>query len=85
MLYLDKGGKRLLTFAAIEDRPTALSALRALRSVAARTRGRALRIERIDGETARSSRLAGALREADFSSDHRGLTLDATRQGTPQR
>ena len=77
VLYLDKGGRRLLTFAAVEDRPTAIKALRALRTVAARSRGRELRIERIDGEIARSSRLAATLREADFSADHKGLTLDA--------
>ncbi|MEX1365972.1 MAG: crosslink repair DNA glycosylase YcaQ family protein, partial [Nannocystaceae bacterium] len=79
VLFLDKGGRRLLTFVAADDAERMHAAARALASVAARRRGRSLRVETVDGEAARVSRFAGALREADFRSDVRGLTLEAPR------
>lgn len=75
-LYLDRGGKRLVTFPATDDPVTMVLGARALCTVAARKRGRALRIETIDGDPARTSTHAARLREADFSSDVRGLTLE---------
>ncbi len=79
VLYLDKGGKRLQTFMAADDRDRFALAARALASVAARRRGRMLRVETVDGQAARGSKHADALREADFRSDVRGLTLEAPR------
>ncbi|MCB9718290.1 MAG: DEAD/DEAH box helicase [Myxococcales bacterium] len=79
VLYLDKGGRRLLSFVAADDPDKLRAAAGALASVAARHRGRMLRVETVDGEPARGSRLAEALREADFRSDLRGLTLEAPR------
>jgi ATP-dependent Lhr-like helicase len=79
VLYVDKGGKRLITFPAADDPERMAAAARALAGVAARNRGRALRVETIDGEPARGSRYEGALRGADFRSDVRGLTLEASR------
>src|SRR5690606_16580303 len=66
VLYLDKGGKRLVTFPAADDLERMTAAARALVDVAARHRGRMLRVETIDGEPARGSRFAAALRSADF-------------------
>jgi ATP-dependent Lhr-like helicase len=79
VLFVDKGGKRLVTFPAAEDPERLAIAARALVGVAARHRGRALRVETIDGEPARSSRHEAVLRGADFQSDIRGLTLEAPR------
>ncbi|MEM7157609.1 MAG: DEAD/DEAH box helicase [Myxococcota bacterium] len=79
VLYLDKGGKRLRTFVAADDPVCLSTAMGALAKVAARKRGRTLRIETVDGEPARTSRFADALRDADFRSDVRGLTLEAPR------
>ncbi|MCX4247691.1 Lhr family helicase [Paraliomyxa miuraensis] len=79
VLYLDKGGKRLVTFPAADEPEKMEVAARALVGVAARHRGRMLRVETIDGEAARVSRFADALRGADFRSDVRGLTLEAAR------
>jgi ATP-dependent Lhr-like helicase len=76
ILYIDRGGKRLVTFRGAEDTRRLVVAARALGPVAARQRGRMLRIEKIDGSPARTSVLADRLREADFASDVRGLTLD---------
>ncbi|MBL4687244.1 MAG: hypothetical protein JKY37_21790 [Nannocystaceae bacterium] len=75
-LFLDKGGKRMLTFPAADSPSVFSAAARALRSVAARQRGKALRIEKIDGVAARTSPRAEQLRQADFASDLRGLTLE---------
>jgi ATP-dependent helicase Lhr and Lhr-like helicase len=79
VLYLDKGGKRLVTFPAADEPERMAAAARALAGIAARHRGRMLRVETIDGEPARGSRYEGALRGADFHSDVRGLTLEAPR------
>jgi ATP-dependent Lhr-like helicase len=75
-LYLDRGGKRLVTFPAAADPVVMVQAARALGSVAARKRGKQLRIESIDGDPARTSVHAPRLYEADFASDVRGLTLE---------
>ncbi|MGM0577782.1 MAG: Lhr family helicase [Myxococcota bacterium] len=77
VLYLEKGGRSLLTFPAAADEGKLLPAARALREVARHRRGRLLHIERIDGEPARSTPWADRLREADFTADHRGLMLEA--------
>jgi ATP-dependent helicase Lhr and Lhr-like helicase len=70
-LYVDKGGRRLLTF--IDDRDTVIAAARALDRVAARKRGKTLRIETIDGQPARVSPHAAAFIEAGFFADPHGL------------
>lgn len=74
-LYLDRGGKRMLTFPAADDAEVFARAAKALRSVAARQKGKMLRVETIDGQPARTSPMAEQLRAADFASDLRGLTL----------
>jgi ATP-dependent Lhr-like helicase len=79
VLYIDKGGKRLVTFPAAEEPERLSAAARALVEVAKRHRGRMLRLETIDGDPARGSKYEAALRDADFHSDIRGLTLEAPR------
>jgi ATP-dependent Lhr-like helicase len=79
VLYVDKGGKRLVTFPAAADPVCMTAAARALAGVAARQRGRMLQVETIDGEPARGSPYEGALREEGFQGDVRGLTLEAPR------
>ena len=76
VLYLDKGGRRILTFPAIADDARAERAIAALSSVARRSRGRMLRIEHIDGDVARASARLELFRRADFRADHKGLTLE---------
>ena len=76
-LYVDRGGRRLLTFPAADDPDVAITAARALTKVAERHRGRILRIEKIDGEPARTSPHAERLRAAAFQSDPRGLFVEA--------
>lgn len=76
VLYVEKGGRGLVTFPAAEDRDTLLLALRALEPIARRNRGKLMRVERINGETARTSKYAPTLSEAQFTADHRGLVLE---------
>ena len=76
-LFVDKGGKRMVSFPAADDAEVASMAARALAVVAKRQRGKLLRIETIDGEPARTSGLAETLRGAAFTSDPRGLILEA--------
>jgi ATP-dependent Lhr-like helicase len=77
VFFVDKGGKRLVSFPAADDPDVADLAARALTVVAKRQRGKALRLETVDGEPARTAPIAEVLRGAGFSSDPRGLTLEA--------
>jgi ATP-dependent Lhr-like helicase len=79
VLYLDKGARRLVTFSGAmqaEDRERMRLAARALVAVASARRGKMLRIETIDGEPARRSPHAEALRAAGYFADPRGLVLE---------
>lgn len=76
VFFVDKGGKRMVTFPAADDADTAAIAAGALVVVARRQRGKLLRIEKVDGEPARGSAFADLLGEASFRSDPRGLTLE---------
>lgn len=78
-LYVDKPGKHMLTFPAADDPERLAAALAALDRVAAKRRGRMLRLETVDGEPARTCAIADQLRTAGFTSDIRGLTLEASR------
>jgi ATP-dependent Lhr-like helicase len=78
VLYLDKSGRRLRTFEGKTDRALLALATRALDEVARRSRGKLLRIEEIDGAPARTSPHAEVLYAQGFTSDHRGLVLEAS-------
>jgi hypothetical protein len=77
VLYLGKGGKQLLTFPAADDDRTLSLAARALEPLARARRGKALRLEKIDGEPAQQSDLAPRLRAVNFTSSYRRLELEA--------
>ncbi|MFW5876568.1 MAG: DEAD/DEAH box helicase [Myxococcota bacterium] len=76
VLYVARGGKRLRTFEGRDEPERLARAARALTPLARTRRGHMLRIEEIDGEPARTSRHAAALRDAAFGMDHRGLVLE---------
>ncbi len=86
-LYVERGGRGLLTLAREADREPApagdgeddprASALRALADAVRAGRVPKLSLERIDGEPAIASPLAAELRELGFQSGPRRLTLSA--------
>jgi len=78
-LYLDRGGRRALTFPGAEPSLEARRLERAARALRGlfRQRGRAsLRIEEIDGEPAPRSAHAAAFLAAGFRAGYKGLSLD---------
>ncbi len=86
LLYVERGGRGLLTLAGAEARdatpgqrgePPVVQALRALADAVRAGRVGKLALERIDGEPAIASELAGALVELGFQSGPRRLTLTA--------
>ncbi|MEV6562010.1 ATP-dependent helicase [Nocardia sp. NPDC051756] len=73
VLYLERGGKTLLTFT--EDPDARRSAARALADLVHHRRVDSLVIDRVDGETVHGNTFAGFLTEAGFSATPRGLRL----------
>ncbi len=76
VLYVEPTGRKLRTFKGADDDTIKLAAAE-LRKVAARRRGKYLRVERIDGEPARQATLRSVLGKAGFTADHKGLVLEA--------
>lgn len=76
-LYVPPRGKNLITFPAADDPEILAAAGGALVAIAARRRGKSLRIETVDGEPAGSSRHADPLRQIGFRAGYRGLELEA--------
>ena len=70
--YLEKGGRRLLTFPAAASRPRWPAILA---SLVTDRRVRRLRLESVDGASASASPWADALREAGFTDGYKGLSL----------
>ncbi len=77
VLYLGRGGKRLLTFGPADDERLLGAAVDGLRSLARSARGRSLRVERIDGRDAREGARSELFVRAGFVTDYRGLLLEA--------
>ena len=78
-LFIDRGGARVLSFIDETSDSGASQIERALRRLStgvSRLGLRRLRIEEIDGEKARSSRLAAAFVGAGFRAGYRGLEID---------
>jgi ATP-dependent Lhr-like helicase len=75
-LYLDRGGRQVLSFPTVGGGGAFASAVGALRGLLADRRRRALRIERIDGEVALDSPLRRAFEQAGFRAEYKGLALD---------
>jgi ATP-dependent Lhr-like helicase len=83
-LYVERGGRGLLTLAEAPAAPTAArerqpldEALQALAEAVRAGRVPKLALERIDGQPAIASGLAATLRELGFQSGPRRLTLSA--------
>nr|WP_067843166.1 DEAD/DEAH box helicase [Nocardia lijiangensis] len=73
VLYLERGGKTLLTFT--EDPNARQAAATELAELVRRRRVDSLVIDRVDGETVHGNTFAGFLTEAGFSATPRGLRL----------
>jgi len=81
VLWIGRSGRKVLTFAGEDrdevDADVLEAALATLEKIASRTRSKTLRVERIDGEPARSSPLLEVFQKAEFRPDYRGLSLTA--------
>jgi ATP-dependent Lhr-like helicase len=75
-LFLERSARTALSFRDRADGETLVLAARALRSLFADRRRRAIRIERIDGEPALASPLRTAFEAAGFRAEYKGLVLD---------
>jgi ATP-dependent Lhr-like helicase len=75
--FAERAFKALTTFKALSLPGRVALLVDALRPLARHRRGRALRIETIDGLPARQSPLADSLRAAGFVGDHKGLSLES--------
>ncbi|MGK8520413.1 ATP-dependent helicase [Nocardia asteroides] len=73
VLYLERGGKTLLTFT--EDPDARRGAATALADLVRRRRVDSLVIDRVNGDTVHGNTFAGFLTEAGFSATPRGLRL----------
>ncbi|MER7455094.1 ATP-dependent helicase [Nocardia beijingensis] len=73
VLYLERGGKTLLTFT--EDPEARRAAAAALADLVRRRRVDSLVIDRVNGDTVHGNTFAGFLTEAGFSATPRGLRL----------
>jgi ATP-dependent helicase Lhr and Lhr-like helicase len=76
VLYLDRDGRRLRTFAAADEQ-SVIRALPALRDLARGRPSRALTLERVGGDAATNSPLTPLLRTAGFVQDYRYMRLRA--------
>ena len=76
VLYLERGGRRLVTLASPGPERVA-TALRALAEWVLADRSRRVLIERVDGVPVRESPLAEALADAGFREDLKGMILRA--------
>jgi len=75
-LYVERGGKSLLTFPAAQEDRFLIPALESLGTLAQATRSRRLRVERVDGEAASASDLREPMLRAGFVADYRGLAIE---------
>ena len=74
LLYLDRGGRHLLTFG--EDELLLSEALEGLRDLLAERNRKAIRIDKVDGQGALQSPRADWLRSHGLSADHRGFAIE---------
>lgn len=77
VFFLEKGGKKLTTFPKAEDPAYLEVALDGLRKAAQKIRGKTLKLQEIDGESAIKSPLAQRLLQYGFREDYQGLMLMA--------
>lgn len=79
VLYLERGGRSILTLPDSADERLLAPALECLHTLAARRPRQTLTIERVDAEPAASSPLAAALLDVGFVSGYRGLVYRVPR------
>jgi len=77
VLYLERGGRSLLTLPAAADLAVAEAAVRALAGLVGEGRLRALELVRVDGVPVADSPLRGSLAAAGFRASYRGWVLRA--------
>ncbi|MGE0490224.1 MAG: DEAD/DEAH box helicase [Vulcanimicrobiota bacterium] len=77
LLFLEKKGKKVLSFPAAHEPELMRASLETLHRFARSIRGRVWRLETIDGEPARKHALAGLLEQLGFRQDFLGLMLVA--------
>lgn len=76
VFYVERSGKRLITFPSADDPEVLLRAVDGLRTIATARRGKSWLIEHVDEVPARTSAFADALRRTGFTSAPRGLLLE---------
>jgi len=76
VLFIDKGGRSLITFPAASEERLLLPALEALGTLRTSAKKRLVRIERVNGEGVRNSSLKEPMLRMGFVEDHRGMRLD---------
>jgi len=76
VIYVERSGKRALTFPAAQDSPTLVLAASSLRQLVARRRGKYLRLELIDGSPARTWQRVPLMTQAGFTLDYKGLVIE---------
>ena len=77
VLYLERGGKSLQTFAPFDDAHVGAAAVVALRSLVEDGRQKRLQLERIDGTPVAESRFRDRLADLGFRPAYRGYVLGA--------
>ena len=85
VLYVERGGRSMLTFAAFDRDDVAEQAIGELRSLVEDGRARRLQVERIDGLPAIESRHAERLRRLGFTAGYRGFVLTAATNSNARR
>jgi len=78
VLYLEKGGRSLLTFMPFDDPAIAARSVEALRGLLSGGRLKRLQIERVDGVPVAESEQRPRLAELGFREAYRGLVLEAS-------
>ena len=74
-LYVEKGMRKVAAFTPMDDPQLGLLAARALAGLADQAKGKCLRLQEINGQSALHSPIAPLLREAGFRDDYNGLMM----------
>jgi ATP-dependent Lhr-like helicase len=77
VLYLERGGRSLLTFASFDDDRIASQAVGALRRLVVDGRLKRLQLERVDGMPVADAALRDRLGRLGFRAGYRGFVLAA--------
>jgi ATP-dependent Lhr-like helicase len=83
VLFVERAGRSLLSFAALEDgsaEARMLAALHALAASMGRLGVKRLAVEQVDGEPVRSATFAALFLRAGFREGYRGYEIERTRR-----